>query len=203
MNMSTKLITKGGPTMEQASPNQPGNNQGFSLGGKSANELQSMGKAFFGRLTIAGKLLLVGGFLGVIACFLPFYTVSISGAGFNISSNNSGSSMAVNVWQGIIALLAFAGCAGLTYLMFGDKPHAKQRELIFGTLITAGLAAVMTLWLFFQGSGDTSSFNISAPSFNMRAGKSIGAYLMLACSGLVVAGAVLKAMEDKVFQPAP
>ncbi len=189
---------KSEPIMVHPTQNQPEGASGFAVGGKSASELQSMGKNFLARLTLPGKLLLAGSLIGFVACFLPFFSVSVSGNTGPINLKMSQSAMALEAWQGIIALLTFGGCAVLSYLLFGEKPHANQRELMFATLGCAAVALVMTLWLFFQTSGGTN-VSMEIPIPKVSAGRSIGAYLMLVGAGLAVVGSIMKAKEDRLF----
>lgn len=149
--------------------------------------------AWWASLGLSGKLLAGGGLAGIIFSFLPAMSVSVSGGGLSMSE----SVLVIRPWQGKLGFLGFAGCLVLAYLMYQPVPSPKKRNQLFILLGCAGVAVLMTLWLFFdvvRAGSDLSSELVKASTST-----GIGMYLTFLAAIAVGAGAGLKAKEEKLF----
>lgn len=149
--------------------------------------------AWWANLGLSGKLLACGGLAGVLCAFLPAMSVSVSGGGLNVSE----SVMVVRPWQGKLGLLGFAGCLVIAFLLYQSPPSPKKRQLLLGLLGCAGVAVLMTVWLFFDVLSAGSHTQAMFASASTSTG--IGMYLTVLAAIAVGAGAGMKAKEEKLF----
>jgi hypothetical protein len=170
------------------------------------SQLQPL-QAWLARLGLSGKLLAIGGLVGVIAVFLPLVSMSIqtpSGAtlfggkgGVNIPAISSSQSvMVISDFRGVLCLVGYLAALALAFVLY--PPNGLVQKTIGWAGIGVGaFISLMALWLLalaFNGSSSMAGFGAS---FQVSVG--IGAILNLLAGAAVAAGGVLKAREEKLF----
>jgi hypothetical protein len=169
----------------------------------SAQPLQ----AWLARLGLSGKLLAIGGLVGVIAVFLPLISMSMQmPGGANVFGGKAGVSipsvgvsqsvMVLQDWRGVICLIGHLAALALTYFLY--LPNGlSQKAFGWAGAGVGALLALLALWLFVSALGGSSSLSGFGGLFKVSIG--IGAILNLLASAAVAAGGVLKAREEKLF----
>jgi len=163
-------------------------------------------QAWLGRLGLSGKLLAVGGLVGVIAVFLPLLSMSMQlqipgGAqlfggkgGVNIPAVSQ-SVMVLRSWQGVLCLVGYLATLALAFVLYPPN-GLGQKTLGWAGLGVGAFIALLALWLLLSalnGSGGMMAFG----SLQITVG--IGAILNLLAAAAVAAGGFLKAREEKLF----
>jgi hypothetical protein len=158
-------------------------------------------QAWLARWGISGKLLVIGGLVGVIAVFLPLVTISTQ-----LGGNMFGGKAAVNVptvssshsvlvigdFRGILCLLGYVAAAALAFVLYPPS-GLGQKPLAWAGVGVGGFITLLALWLLFgtlSGSGSLGFASISV---------GLGAIINLLAAGAVTAGGVLKAREEQLF----
>jgi hypothetical protein len=158
---------------------------------------------------VSGKLLAIGGLVGVLAVFLPLLSVSIQmpasgGAsvlggkgGVNLSTVGlSQSVMVVKDWRGVICLVGYLAALALSYVLY--LPNGLgQKALGWAGAGVGALLALIALWLFVSALSGSSSLSGFGAMFQVSVG--MGAILNLLAAAAVAAGGVLKAREEKLI----
>jgi hypothetical protein len=166
-------------------------------------------QAWLARLGLSGKLLAIGGLVGVIAVFLPLLSMSMQvqmpeGAkllggksGVNLPAVSSSQSvMVVSNWRGVLCLLGYLAALALAIVLYPTNGLA-QKALGWAGAGVAGVVALLALWLLilaFNGSAGMTGFG---GSFQVTVG--IGAILNMLAAAAVAAGGFLKAREEKLI----
>jgi len=164
-------------------------------------------QAWLARLGRSGKILAIGGLVGVIAVFLPLLSMSVQVPDFaktagakgatNVPAISSSQSvMVVSDWRGTVCLIGYFGAAALAILLYPPNGLA-QKTLAWAGVGVGGLIALLALWLLFLALNGSSGLSAFGGSFKVSVG--IGAILNLLASAAVAAGGVLKAREEKLF----
>jgi hypothetical protein len=148
------------------------------------------------RISLAGKLMCGGALVAILASFLN--SVSVHGSspigGVTI---NKGTMMLESGWRAIVPLIACVACGVLALLMFGEKPHPKQKQFSLGALSASAVALLVTIYLFVRVSDSSSGFSGFGGNFSISPG--FGLYLMLLASIACFAGSIMQARAVKVF----
>jgi hypothetical protein len=159
-------------------------------------------QAWLARLGPSGKLMAVGGLVGVIAVFLPLLSMSLqlpTGANLfgakgevNVSAVSSQSIMVVQNSRGVLCLVGYLTALALAYVLYPPN-GLGQKALAWAGVGVGALIALLALWLLvsaLSGSGGLMGFQISV---------GIGAILNLLAGAAVAAGGFLKAREEKLI----
>src|SRR5689334_2915365 len=85
------------------------------------------------------KLILIAAAVGVIAMFLPWWSIDMGFVGGSVSGMHG---------EGIVVFLAFVGA--IVLCVMGDQTKTLSRQNWMLTLIAGGLAALITLITFFN-----------------------------------------------------
>ena len=160
-------------------------------------------QAWLARLGLSGKLLAIGGLVGVIVVFLPLLTVSVQmptfggKTGVNLPAVSSSQSvMVVRDWRGVLCLVGYLAALALAFVLY--PPNGLQQKALGWAGVGVGaFIALFALWLLIlalNGSSGTMGFG---GSFQITVG--IGAILNLLAGAAVVAGGFLKAREEKLI----
>jgi hypothetical protein len=174
----------------------------------SAPSLQPL-QAWLARLGLSGKLLAIGGLVGVVAVFLPLLSMSIempTPGGTGVFGGKGGvnipavgmtqSVMVVQNWRGVICLIGYFAALALTYVLY--QPNGLgQKAFGWAGAGVGALIALLALWLFIGALSGSSSLSGFGGSFQVSVG--IGAILNLLAAATVAAGGVLKAREEKLI----
>jgi hypothetical protein len=144
---------------------------------------------WFNRLGVSGKLLVIGGAVGVIAAFLPFFSSSASGSGMRFSF----SAMMIDPWQGKVCLAGYIAVIIMAWLLYVPA-GVINKNLVWGLVGIAGLIAILSLWMFISvmRAGSTSGFGVSV-------GPGFGVFVNAGAAIAVTCGAFLKAREEKLL----
>jgi len=184
------------------SPTRPGGESRVT--GAPVQPLQ----AWLARLGLSGKLLAIGGLIGVIAVFLPLLSMSVQmptfgGAsplggkgGVNLPTVSSSQSfLVIGDLRGVLCLLGYLGALALAFVLYPPS-GLGQKALAWAGLGVGGFITLLALWLLlaaFNGAGMIAF----GGSFQISVG--IGAFLNLLASAVVATGGFLKAREEKLF----
>jgi hypothetical protein len=149
--------------------------------------------SFVARLGKSGLLMGIGAVIGVISVFLPLVSMSVDMGGM---MNFRGSAMVIDDWRGKAGIAGYIAAIVLTILLF--PPQGRPKKELSAAAIGVGVAvALLALWLLAaalnSGGADLMGFG------NARVGVGIGAIINLLAGAAVLAGAVLKAREERLF----
>jgi hypothetical protein len=160
-------------------------------------------------LGLSGKILAVGGLVGVIAVFLPLMSMSMQMpnlGGTNVlggkvavnlpSVSTSQSVMVLRDWRGVVCLLGYLAALALTYVLYPPN-GLTQKTLAWVGAGVGGFIALLALWLLINASNGSAGFSGFGGSLKISVG--IGAILNLVAGAAVAAGGVLKAREEKLI----
>jgi hypothetical protein len=162
-------------------------------------------QAWLARLGLSGKLLGIGGLVGLIAVFLPLVTMSFQmpasgGAsmfggkgGVNLPAvSTSQSVMVIRDFRGILCLLGYVAALALAYVLYAPT-GLNPKTFGWAGVGVGAVVALLALWLLLgalSGSGSLGGFQISV---------GFGAILNVLAAAAVAAGGALKAHEEKLF----
>jgi hypothetical protein len=168
-------------------------------------------QAWLARLGLSGKLLAIGGLVGLIAVFLPLLSVSMQmnttdlskafgGKGVNVPAINipsvSRSVMVIGDWRGTLCFLGYLGVGALAFLLYPAN-GLRQKGLAWAGVGVGAFLALFALWLVIlalNGSAGMASFGGS-----LQISMGIGAILNFLAAAAVAAGGFLKAREEKLI----
>lgn len=136
-----------------------------------------------------GKLLLFGGAVGVIGCFLEWW--GFSGSGLLQRFSMSG----IDSWPGRFAFIGLAAACG-TYIhqTWGTIDEAKKVLYPKIQLGGAGLGVLMTVWFWLRVDSEEAS--------GMSVGTSFGMWLTLLASAAATYGAFQRFQATRT-KPSP
>ena len=164
-------------------------------------------QAWLARLGLSGKLLAIGGLVGVIAVFLPLLSMSFqmqTPGGTNLfggkgavqlpAVSSSQSVMVIQDWKGVLCLLGYLASLALAFVLYPPNGLA-QKALGWAGVGVGGFITLLALWLLMQALNGSSGMG----GFGFQVSVGIGAILNLLAGAAVAAGGFLKAREEKLF----
>jgi len=160
-------------------------------------------QGWLARLGLSGKLLAIGGLVGVIAVFLPLVSIQMQTPGFGgrggvsvppVSMNQT--ILVIRDFRGMICLVGYLAALALAYVLYAP---ARLNPKTFGWagVGVGAVVALLALWLLlgtFSGSGSLGGFG---GGLSISVG--FGAILNLLAAAAVAAGGALKAREEKLI----
>lgn len=135
----------------------------------------------------ATKIMIGAAVIGAISLFLPAVTVSILGVSESVAGWRG--------WQGKLGLVCYIAVGVMAGLLLSKPDPASEKKFGLPSLITAGVAVLMALLLYFDVSKSTGG--VAELGGGVSVG--IGAYLNILASLVLVAGSVVLAKRAKVF----
>jgi hypothetical protein len=157
------------------------------------------------RSGLSGKLLAIGGLVGVIAVFLPLLSMSMQmpalGANVGKAAVNlpavasSQSVMVLRDWRGVLCLLGYLAAGALAFVLYPPN-GLRQKALGWAGLGVGAFISLLALWLLvlaLNGSGGAMGFG------GLQITVGIGAILNLLAGAAVAMGGFLKAREEKLI----
>ena len=166
-------------------------------------------QAWLQRLGLSGKILAIGGLVGIIAVFLPLLSMSMQMptlGGANViggkvavslpAVSSSQSVMVVRDWRGVLCLVGYLAALALAVVLYLPNGLA-QKGLGWAGVGVGAFIALLALWLLILALNGSSSLTGFGASFKISIG--VGAILNLLAAAAVAAGGVLKAREEKLF----
>lgn len=166
----------------------------------SQGNLVNTGKNIFEKLSLGGKLMCGGALLAIVSAFLAEFSVSMKVDNPMMkmaAAHGGGSSMVIEDWRGVVAVLGCVACGVLAIMLLGGKPAPLAKNLTIATLAAGGAAVLMAILIWVSISRASSAF--SGMGAEMSAGAGLGAYLILIGSIACLAGSVLNAKDAKLF----
>jgi hypothetical protein len=174
----------------------------------SPPQLQPL-QAWLARLGLSGKILAIGGLVGVIAVFLPLLSMSMSmqmpgggslfggKGGVNLPAVSSSQSvMVIENWRGVLCLVGYLAALALAVVLYPPN-GLGQKNLAWAGAGVGALIALLSLWLLFAALGGSAGMTGFGSSFQISVG--IGAILNLLAGAAVAAGGFLKAREEQLI----
>jgi hypothetical protein len=164
-------------------------------------------QAFLARLGLSGKLLAIGGLVGLVAVFLPLWSMSMhmpanpfgGKTGVNLPGLNTSQSVRVLVigdFRGVLCLLGYLGAIALAVVLYLPN-KLEMKALNWAVLGLGGFLTLLALWLLvtaLNGSATLAGFGAS-----IQTSVGLGAILNLLCAATIAAAGFLKAREEKLF----
>jgi hypothetical protein len=162
-------------------------------------------QAWLARLGLSGKLLAIGGLVGLIAVFLPLVSMSFqmpaggasvfgSKGGVNLPAISTSQTVrVVQDFRGILCLLGYVAALALAYVLYAPTTGLNPKTFGWAGVGVGAVVTLLALWLLLGalgGSGSLGGFQISV---------GIGAFLNLLAAAAVAAGGALKAHEEKLI----
>jgi hypothetical protein len=161
--------------------------------------------AWLARLGLSGKILAIGGLVGIISVWLPLVSIhmqapanplgargGVSVPGFSMSQTI----MVARDFRGMICLAGYIAALALIFVLY--RPNGLgQKSLCWAAAGVGALITLMALWLVLgtlSGSGSLGGFG-----GGLSISLGIGAILNLLAAVAVAAGGVLKAREERLF----
>jgi hypothetical protein len=165
-------------------------------------------QAWLARLGLSGKILAIGGLVGVIAVFLPLISMSFqmqAPGGANLfggkgavnvpAVSTSQSFMVLRDFRGVLCLVGYLAALALAYVLYQPNGLA-QKALAWAGVGVGAFITLLAIWLILgalSGSGSLGGFG----GFQVSVG--IGAILNVMAAAAVTAGGFLKAREEKLI----
>jgi hypothetical protein len=159
-------------------------------------------QAWLARLGLSGKLLAIGGLVGVVTVFLPLLSMSIqmqlpAGAkGLSNLPSVSQSVMVIRDWRGVLCLVGYIATLALAFVLYPPN-GLTQKALGWAGAGVGAFIALLALWLLILALNGSSALTGFGGSFQISVG--IGAILNLLAGAAVAAGGFLKAREEKLI----
>jgi hypothetical protein len=160
-------------------------------------------QAWLVRLGLSGKLLAVGGLVGVVAVFLPLLSMSIQmqvpagakGLSHLPAVSSSQSVTVIRDWRGVICLVGYLAALALAFVLYPPN-GLTQKALGWAGAGVGAVIALLAVWLLVLALNGSSALTGFGASFQVSVG--IGAILNLLAGAAVAAGGFLKAREEKL-----
>jgi hypothetical protein len=141
-----------------------------------------------------GKLLVAGGFIGLLAVFLPLVSVSMEMMGL-VRGNQT--KMVVDDWRGLVSLVGYVAALAFAWLLY-PLGRSPAKPLVWtGTGLGVTLV-LLGLWLFIdtirsRGGGDMMGIATASVT------PGIGPFVNLAAAAAVAIAAMIKGREEGLF----
>src|SRR5262249_39857691 len=162
-------------------------------------------QAWLERLGLNGKLLAIGGLVGVIAVFLPLLSMSMqmpTPGGTNVFGGKGGvnlpavsssqSVMVVRDWRGVLCLVGYLAALALAFVLYPPN-GSGQKTLGWAGVGVGALVALLSLWLLVLALNGSSGITGFGGSFQITVG--IGAILNLLAGAAGGAGGGLQGRQ--------
>jgi hypothetical protein len=166
-------------------------------------------QAWLARLGLSGKILAIGGLVGVLAVFLPLLSMSIQvqtpgganpfggkGAVNLPAVSSSQSVLVIGDFRGVLCLLGYLATLALAYVLYPPN-GLGQKALGWAGVGVGGFITLLALWLLGSALNGSSAMAGFGGSFQVSVG--IGAILNLLAGAAVAAGGFLKAREEQLI----
>ena len=157
-------------------------------------------QAWLARLGLSGKILAIGGLVGVIAVFFPLLSMSMqiqaTGSANVPAISSSQSVMVVGDFRGVLCLLGYLAAISLSVLLYQPKGLGRK-SLGWAAAGVGGFIVLLALWLLVSAMNGSAGMSLFGSSLKISVG--IGAILNLLAGLAVAAGGVLKAREEKLI----
>jgi hypothetical protein len=170
-------------------------------------------QAWMARLGLSGKLLAIGGLVGVIAVFLPLLTMSMqlsTPGGGNLFGGKGGVSLpavsssqsvlVIGDFRGVLCLLGYVAALALAYVLYPPS-GLGQKALGWAGLGVGGFITLLALWLLVGALNGSAGMMGFGASFKISVG--LGAILNLLAAATVAAAGFLKAREENLIWVVP
>ena len=166
-------------------------------------------QAWLTRLGVSGKVLAVGGLVGVLAVFLPLLSVSMqvsAAGGASAFGGKAGATLpslgvsksvlVIQNWRGVVCLIGYLAALALTFVLY--LPNGLSRKPLGWAGVAVGaVTALLALWLLVLAVNGTSSLSGFGATLKVSVG--VGAILNLLAAAAVTTAGLLKAREEKLF----
>jgi hypothetical protein len=155
-------------------------------------------QAWLTRLGLSGKVLAIGGLVGVVAVFLPLLSMSfqmptVGGKGVNLPGFSSSQTLlVVRDFRGILCLVGYVAALALSFVLYPPN-GLSQKALGWAGVGVGGFISLLAIWLLLgalSGSGSLMGLQVSV---------GIGGFVNLLAGAAVAAGGFLKAREEKLI----
>jgi hypothetical protein len=159
-------------------------------------------QAWLARLGLSGKILAIGGLIGVIAVFLPLVSIQMQAGDASLFGGKAGASlptvstsqsvMVLRDMRGVICLVGYLAALALSFVLYAPA-SLNAKSLAWAGVGVGAIITLLALWLVLgtlSGSGSIGGLSISV---------GFGAILNLLAAAALLAGGVLKAREEKLF----
>ena len=162
-------------------------------------------QAWLARLGLSGKLMAIGGLVGIIAVFLPLMSISMQMSaapfggkgGVNVQALSSSQSvMVVRDARGILCLLGYFAAVALAFVLY-PRNGLSQKTFAWAGVGVGGFITLLAFWLVIAALTSSSGFAGFGASIQSSIG--IGAILNLLAGAAVAGGGFLKVREEKLF----
>ena len=164
-------------------------------------------QAWLARLGLSGKLLAIGGIVGVIAVFLPLLSMSmqlpttvgtklVGGKGAVNLPAVSQSVMVVQDFRGVLCLVGYLAALVLVFVLYPAN-GLGQKALGWAGAGVGAVNSLLALWLLVLALNGSAGMAGFGGSFQITVG--IGAILNLLAGATVAAAGFLKAREEKLI----
>lgn len=166
-------------------------------------------QAWLTRLGLSGKLLAIGGLVGVLAVFLPLMSLSIqlqTPGGANLFGGKGGvnlpavstshSVLVVGDWRGTLCLVGYLAALALAFVLY-PPGGLSQKTLGWAGAGVGALIALLALWLLVSALSGSSGLAGFGGTLQVSVG--VGAFLNLLAGAAVAAGGFLKAREEQLI----
>jgi hypothetical protein len=161
-------------------------------------------QVWLARLGLSGKILAIGGLVGVIAVFLPLVSIQMQSSAFfggrgGVSVpavNVSQTVMVVRDFRGMLCLLGYLAVLAFSYVLYMPV-GLNAKQFGWAAVGVGGGIALLALWLVLGTLGGSGSLGGFGGSLSVSVGS--GAILNLLAAAAVATGGVLKAREEKLF----
>jgi hypothetical protein len=162
-------------------------------------------QAWLARLGLSGKLLAIGGVVGVVAVLLPLLTLTTSvqmpalggkGAVKLPAVSSSQTMLLIQDWRGVFCLLGYFAAIASTVILYPPN-GLSQKPFAWAGIGIGGVIALLAIWLLILAVNGSSGFSGFGASIKVSVG--FGAILNLLTGATVAAGGILKAREEQLF----
>jgi hypothetical protein len=160
-------------------------------------------QAWWARLGLSGKLVAIGGLVGVVAVFLPLLSMSMQmptlggnafgKAGVNPSAvSTSNSVMVIQDMRGVLCLVGYVAALAFAVVLYPPN-GLGQKTLGWAGLGIGAFVTLFALWLLVAALGGSGAM------MGLKISVGIGAIFNLLAGAAVTAGGFLKAREEQLF----
>jgi hypothetical protein len=152
----------------------------------------------------SGKLIAIGGLVGIVAVFLPLMSLTMRGpdvGGFGFpgmdtpSMRVSQQALVIDVWKGKVELAAYIAALVLAFVLY-PPAGLMQKPLAWAGIGVGALAVLLALWLLISMLRVNNDAFAGAIGFSVSVG--FGTYVNFLAAATVLYGGFLKAREERL-----